>query len=663
VNTDSQYEPKQSDLNANIVDSGPSSDIREQLKSGVPRYRLIAGNVALALVIGALWALMHRYQGFSRDAHLYAVQALAKIHPGLLSDLYFQNNSQDRFTIFSPLYAFFIAVLGLNQAALVLFATCTAWFLGAAWALAREVSGKDVPWLTVAALIITIGSYGAYDVFHFSEDYLTARSLAEALIVTSLYCYSRGLTYIGLGAAIVALFVHPLMALPGLLLLISLMLPIRLAVIGAAAGVLGTFLVSISATTIPAISHVFTVIDATWLEIVRERSRFLLIQQWSLGDWQSNSRPFLSLTISYLALQGARARKLCAAAALVGATGLAIASISSLIGPIAVFVAGQAWRWTWITGFVSVLLLIPTAMTLYKDEKCGPICALLLIAGWTFSEINPLACISVSLAFYLARNRISNRAVQYLRWGSILLAAVMVIWITGNSWTFASPTFDFRSEPLLLQRTRNVFGLQLPALFFVWALWYWIVRARSAVFLLILCAALIAPCVFLLHASFTQSRSKGPTAEVDEFAEWEKIIPSTGNVYVWDDKDSPVFSWLTLQRPSYLSVDQSAGVIFSRATALEVKRRSEVLLPITDPDWKLLSRSIAAKRRKANAKPPERHRLTANDLQSMCKDPQLNFFIAHEDVGFSPVRHVHSGPWKDWNLYDCRRVNEAMPTG
>ena len=46
-------------------------------------------------------------------------------------------------------------------------------------------------------------------------------------------------------------------------------------------------------------------------------------------------------------------RKLCGAAALVGAAGLAVAWIGSVIGPAAILVQGQAWRWVWVAVFVA----------------------------------------------------------------------------------------------------------------------------------------------------------------------------------------------------------------------------------------------------------------------------------------------------------------------
>jgi len=123
-------------------------------------------------------------------------------------------------------------------------------------------------------------------------------------------------------------------------------------------------------------------------------------------------------------------------------------------------------------------------------------------------------------------------------------------------------------------------------------------------------------------------------------------------------RDAGAFVWFTLERPNYLSLDQSAGVVFSRATALEIRRRSEVLLPLMDPDWKILAGlragSGGGRKNEAASRP-----LTPEKLIQVCADPQLGFVISSAKAGFDPLRHEHAGAWKDWNLYDCRKVRSA----
>jgi len=90
-----------------------------------------------------------------------------------------------------------------------------------------------------------------------------------------------------------------------------------------------------------------------------------------------------------------------------------------------------------------------------------------------------------------------------------------------------------------------------------------------------------------------------------------------------------------------------------------VRRRSEVLLPLMDPTWKILS-GIRASASGGHKSPPTRP-LTAEALIQVCADPKLGFVISPQDVGFQLLRHEQAGAWKDWNLYDCARLRPAMP--
>src|SRR6202035_1176367 len=148
----------------------------------------------------------------------------------------------------------------------------------------------------------------------------------------------RGMRRLGLLLALGAMFIHPLMALPGLLLVVCLWLPVRAGVIGAIAGILATLAIAVAAVNLSAASQVLTVMDASWLAVVRERSQFLFLQLWSIHDWDINAQSFISLGLTAIAVVDERVRKLCAAAALVGAAGLAVAFIGGLIGPVAILV-------------------------------------------------------------------------------------------------------------------------------------------------------------------------------------------------------------------------------------------------------------------------------------------------------------------------------------
>jgi hypothetical protein len=629
----------------------------------------LQSNFAVAVIVlmpVTLWLLLRGYHGLLGDGQIYALQALSRIHSQFAGDLYLQNTSQDRFTIFSPIYAWFISWFGLEQAARLLTLLFTLWFLIAAWSFARTIAGRDAAWLAVCLLLVVAGNYGGSGVFRFSDQFLTARLPAEAMIVTSLACFSRGQRRLSLGIATVAMFFHPLVALPGVLLLICLWVPNQVALIGALLGVLLTLAVAVGATATPRLVPVLTLMDPSWLDIVQERSQFLFLQLWSYRDWELNVRPFFYLAFTAIAIEDIRIRKICYTATLVGAVGLAVALIASLIGPVALLVQGQAWRWEWISVFVAVVLLPVTVMEVWHDQKCGPLCTILLVCGWTLSAVDGTACVSLAVVLWIMRGDINVRHAVFFRLVAVALATAIAGWILWQTWHILGSSakvsaFNWQGVLPSVSKIRSIFELRISAVLAVALVFWFLRRNRSQWPPIMLAAFLLASSISLLPSAFKQSRLFGAPADIGEFADWRRAIPPSSTVLVVPARDVGSFVWFTLQRPNYLTVDQSAGVIFSRATALEVRRRSNALLPVMEPNWKIRTRLRDSAATNHNA-PAVTRPLTTDNLQQICNDPMLGFVISSSrDVGFEPLRHAGPGSWKDWNLYDCRNVRQSSP--
>jgi len=145
------------------------------MHSSNPGFQWRFAAIPVALLQVTLWLAMHGYHGLTEDGQIYAFQAFARLHPPLTADLYLQNTSQDQFTLFSPLYAWCIAPLGLETAARLLTLAFTVWFLAATWSFVRSVTGREAAWLAVAFLLIIAGDYGASGVFRILDPFLTAR--------------------------------------------------------------------------------------------------------------------------------------------------------------------------------------------------------------------------------------------------------------------------------------------------------------------------------------------------------------------------------------------------------------------------------------------------------------------------------------------------------
>jgi hypothetical protein len=616
---------------------------------------------ALTLLIVVLWALRHSYAGIVGDAQLYAFQALALLNPALATDLALQGNSQDHYTLFPPIYALLIEQFGLGKAAVALWTASMTCLLGAAWFVVRPLADRLIAFLAIALLSTFLGTYGSAGVFHYSEDFFTARLVAEALIVIGLAFALHRKTMMGLIITAVAMLMHPLMALPGLLLLLGFMVGLRRAVAAATAGVLASLGLALAALWLPGKSSFFTVMDPEWLEVVRERSQFLFLDLWSVADWELNALPFLSLALTFAVLGDDRTRKLSGTALLVGGTGLVLAWIAGAIGPSAILVQGQPWRWVWITNFISVVLLVPTAARVWKDERCGAVCALLLVSAWTFDPPGAPVLLLLALAAWLLRSRITASMSRLLDWAALAAAAGMTVWSATKVWTIATRhSANSAYEHTWAQTTHEVFELGIPTVLFAALVVWAVVGTRRRWVSPVISAFLLAILVAVLPFTFLSRSADGTPEQTQEFSDWQRVIPPTRTVYVPGNKDNGHFVWLTLQRPNYLSSDQSAGVVFSRALAMEVKRRASVLLPVEDPDWKILSR-IRQSRAQTAGKEPRRFRpLTTETLERICMDPLLGFVASPENVGFDPVRHTGSGTWNGWNLYDCERVRSSL---
>ena len=265
--------------------------------------RAVVGS-ALALLPAALWCLTHQYHGLVGDSELYAVQALARNDPSLARDVFLSGASQDRFTIFSPIYSLFIRILGLQTAAISLLVLCKICFYGAIWAFGRRLYDSRAALLTMALAIMSLAEYGAYNVFHVAEDMLTARTLAEALAMTALSLHVYGRKTAALGLAALALCVHALMALPMVLLLVGLSAGVSVTIMAALVIVTSILIAAIGAVLAPHWTPTFlAIMDPGWLEMVRERSQFVFLQLWRLRDWELNIQPLLSLVLAMVVLK------------------------------------------------------------------------------------------------------------------------------------------------------------------------------------------------------------------------------------------------------------------------------------------------------------------------------------------------------------------------
>lgn len=617
-------------------------------------------DVSLLLGLVALWTLTHRFRGLTHDGVLYAVQAIVRIHPYFATDVMLSGTSQDSFTLFPPLYAAFIQMFGIIAASTLLFAFCAAGYFFAAWLMIRRLFDSPTAYLTVAVLMCVPSEYGAWSIFQCREDFLTARSLAEACVIGAFAAYYRQRSWMAAGFIGIGLLIHPLMALPGLLLLLCIIVSVRVAAVAAAAGLVGVVLASFAAMHGFAPLSFFKVMSPAWLEVVEERLMFLFLKDWRVADWQVQFRPLLFLPVAQAIIADAKIRKLCWAAGLVGLSGLALAAVPDVIGPISILLQGQAWRWVWVSCTVAACLLAPSASLAWRTGGWGRLCAALLVAGWIFPPLDGEFSFAGAGLVWAARSHIhkSKRALEFAAYAVI---GIIFAWTVSNEWELIDNTIlHSKSAVDPIAFTRWTFSLAPVALASALLIYRLVRQSPFAPFFAAGLLAALAIC--FLPSSLFGTKGFESIRLRDQYKSWREAIPESSSVLVLSTPPvSAVFAWLTLERKSYTSSSQSAGVVFSEKTAAEIRRRSEVLRQVIPPDWRIRSqlRRAAASKSTDALTPPS---LTAKSLEEICKDNQLGFVIAKDDIGFSPIKHTDGGDYENWSLYDCRRVR-AISSG
>jgi hypothetical protein len=139
----------------------------------------------LLLLWIATWSLSHGYDGIRHDGRLYTLQALAHARPEPLShDVFLSFGSQDQYSVFSPLYAAVIRLVGIEHAAAILTLISQLALLVGALLLARRVASPTPALLGLSVLVAIPGMYGSFSVFRCLE------SLSHPEWARKLWCFA-----------------------------------------------------------------------------------------------------------------------------------------------------------------------------------------------------------------------------------------------------------------------------------------------------------------------------------------------------------------------------------------------------------------------------------------------------------------------------------------
>ena len=538
----------------------------------------------LLFILGS-WMLLHLYEGLRHDSIMYTLQGLAHVHPDYWSqDIYLRFGSQDQFSLFPRLFARCIVWFGLDPAAEVLTAISEIAFFLAAWRLARLLLPERAALMGLFLLVALPGTYGSIDIFHIVEDFNTPRLLAEALVLAATVNWLQQRWLLAIACIAAGLLVHPLMTAGGIGLCLWLGLvqsKPRWALWLALLSVVALALVRIVASGPP------LRFDDFWFAVTPTALSYLLISHWNAYIWSVTLLPLVLLCVGSIVIEQQPARRLAQAALGIGIAGIALSAYGGDWLHLTLIVQGQPWRAMWLSSVIATLLLPQIAQQLWRAHAFGRALAFVLVAesalmGERYSAaIAPIALLLLGLLVAQRSGRqIPLRHQRLALYGSGLILTLSLIVLISD--LLPAINFDFFphqqfAAPHWARRTRELLhnGTLAFALLgvFAWAAWP---RANrwSLPVLLAVCAA--ACCAMVPMTWQAWSRITFAPAEMQQFAEWRDKIPPGSEVLFPED---PIFTWVMLERPSYLSRSQATSALFSRSAAMFIYGRVEALRP------------------------------------------------------------------------------------
>lgn len=610
--------------------------------------------LGLGLFALATWMLQHPYSGIYHDSAIYSLLALAHLHADLLSgDVFLRFGSQDQFTIFSPMFAATIKLLGLETAAALLTLASQFAFFVAAWFLARRFMSQTLALLAIGLLAALPAYYGSGRMFSYTEDFLTPRLMAEALVLGSLVAAQARRVAPACVCMLAALLLHPLMAAAGVVLLSIYFLALPRPRMAFALGV-PLLLLTLCAPFVFPIGT-FARFDATWLAFIEAYNGYLFISNWSAGDWSRLCIPMAVLLFGVVLRAPLPIRTMCACAMLTAITGLALTFVWCDWLHLVAFTRIQPWRWLWIADVAAIVL----APAIVADRwQSGPTTrsALVLLAGaWMFNDqhITPIIALLAITCAATARFAPNPRYGRLMFGGSCALLIIAMATNIGDKVTSALINEKVDESAVVSYvtwvRAWAADGvLPAAALTGLWWLFHSPAPPRAGAGIT---AAAALVCICLAPPAWSSWASPHYTNSLRAaFTGWREEIPERAEV-LWPD--TPVGAWYLLERQSYWSLHQIAGDIFSRGKAVEMGRRTASIKAA------LLASGI-----NAGSTAQERNRWTPNSaakldargLAAVCTDPALSYVVSWNRLGPSrlePIAPDAGKPKNRLHLYRC----------
>lgn len=625
---------------------------------------------ALFAVLLFLNALARPYGNFVHDARLYAAQVLYQIDPNsFANDLFFRFGSQDSYSLFSKLVAPLVSLFGLEPVFFALYLICNALFYLAALRLVRALV-KDPVAAAISLILIAVVAlpWGGMLVFHVNENFLTPRILANALVLFALERLVRRRPLPAFACLVGALVLHPLMALPGLLVFLgwcglSFLSWRSFLVLVAGVALAHLAVLAYFPLGVRLLGHM----DSEWREMVRATNPYNFPLEWTVQDWL---RVAVAFTVTFLFWRhgcgSPERRRLVGLVLFVAALGLGGTLLACQL-PYALPMVGQPYRALWLLQLIHVPAAVVLARKLWHGTPLTRAAALLLAAyllGVSPSELELLLTFMFFpiLALFLRgfgrqpndpqwcwRSLFVSMILGQLFWFGLKLAYLRSFW----------ESFQTTVEPF--ERIRFITWLAGPFLVLaLLGLGLPLLRrlqhgVRSAVVLG--AAALAVQLTFFAVPEVLFRRELRVHARDLDFVAQHIHKPAPGQTppTLYWPLGTINYVWFDLGANAFYDRVQVAGTLFGKKTAQEGIRRAELIKRFE------IDRLRSAKVLFSDRLERELHELyagqkdepppTLDDLLALCREPDLDYVIVpHKFEGY------YSASNGSFYIYDCNQV-------
>ena len=609
----------------------------------------------IPLLALAGWMLAaHPYLGIWHDGTLYFGQALLHSRvPQLAQDLFFASGSQDRYSVYALIVKPLYAVLG--QPATHITAVLGSWALmvGGVLALLRPLPGSAAAW-GAAAFAVVSPIYGGGWIFGYAEQFLTARTFAEPLLLWSLVALMRQWRLAMAGLLAAAAACHPLMTLP--VLTVVWCHGVRSDRRWLWALALLPAVLAAGAAGIPPWDGLLRPYDPHWWSLVNAVN-----VQVIPGNWAAVDISRLGLDLAVLAAV-ARLNPHDGLSRLVWATVAAtvllmtacLVLVDSLHGVLATQL--QLWRVHWITHLLAVVLAPWLVMRLWRLGGLWPAsaCALVL-AMLSMHAASPHGAATVGL------------------WAAVSAVAWRVREVSGTALRLACASIGLGIAATAASRLATL--LELQGWQFPEAGWggLFLLAASFPAIALPVFAGLLAlqerggaarGAAALLAVAFAATAAWHWDQRSDLARATESLppphpfagqMPTNATVY-WPGALAPV--WGLLERPSHFALQQGSGMLFHRHNALSFGERRETYRGIGEDHEKCRNGAMLARDRQAlsDCDTPKPERLVA-----LCAGPDHpDFLVLPGRLPQPPLSTwqppAHREPPQTFALYACRQI-------